>query len=337
MPNRGTVLARFPLLLLERAEGLGLERRVLLREAGLTQEELDDPDGRIHLKKSLTLWRTVLGAIDDPDLGLRLGATIKVQDIGLVGYTMLHSATLGDALRRLTRFSRILDEDYPPRIEISGPHAAYSFEVLPEQKAAMARLSDVDLAAHVAVMRELTGTELVPVEVHFPYAIPPSDLIAHRRFFRAKLRFDEPVHRIILEKKALALPIHAADEDLGRYLDEYAERVLQDLGSPKSLLEKVERAMWAEIKEGRPTVDNVAHALAMSPRTLQRRLREEGTSFAASLDGFRKDMATSLLKDHELAIYEVAFLLGYSEPSTFYRAFRRWTNVSPREFRAANS
>lgn len=337
MRNSGTVLARFPLRLLEHAEELGLPRQDLLSGAGLTEDALGDPDGRIHSRKVLALWRSVFGAFDDPDLGLRLGAAVKVHDIGLVGYTMMHSATLGDALHRLIRFSRILDEDYPPRIEISGQRAVYSFEVLPEQRVAMPRLSDVDLAGHVAVMRELTGNELAPLEVHFPHGKPPSDLSLHRRFFQAKLRFDEPLHRLILAKEHLSLPIHTADEELGRYLDEYAEKVLEELGSPGSLVERVERALWAQIKDGRPTVENVANDLAMSPRTLQRRLREEGTSFAACLDGFRRDMATSLLKDHELAIYEVAFLLGYSEPSTFYRAFRRWTDVSPRAFRAAHA
>ncbi len=99
----------------------------------------------------------------------------------------------------------------------------------------------------------------------------------------------------------------------------------------------VERALWAEVKEGRPSLQNVASTLAMSPRTLQRRLNDEGTSFSEILEAFRQQMATVLLEDDKLAVYEIAFLLGYSEPSTFHRAFRRWTDRSPREFRSSSS
>ena len=335
MPNSASALARFPTFLLDQAEDLGLDRKRLLAESRLTRQELEDPDSRIQARKSLRLWRSVFSAVDDPDLGIRLGAALTIRDVGLVGYTMMHSANLGEALKRLVRFGRILDETYPPNLQLVGERVEFCLEPLPEQRLSMHRLADFDVAALLAILRELTDLEILPVEVHLPYRQPAQDLAAHRAFLGGRLLFDQALIRVILTRQSLELPVRTADEALGRYLDQLAEQVLETLVPGGSLAEKVERALWAQIRDGRPQLENVAGALAMSPRTLQRRLREEETSFALLLDRFRHEMSLELLRDHELAIYEIAYLLGYSEPSTFYRAFRRWTHSSPLEYRAS--
>ncbi len=94
------------------------------------------------------------------------------------------------------------------------------------------------------------------------------------------------------------------------------------------------KAIWRNLSDGRPNLEHTAKMLGTSVRTLQRRLREEGQTFADTLETLRRDMAAGLLRNRELSVYEIAFLLGYSEPSAFQRAFRRWRGVSPRQFRA---
>lgn len=337
MPHTGTALARFPLLLLDKAEEYGLDRRGLLGEAHLDRRELEDPDRRIQARKTIHLWRVILRQLDQPDLGIRFGETLSVRQVGLVGYTMLHSATLGEALRRLVRFGAIIDETYPPTLHVTGDRAEYALEPLPEQRFSLARLADFDNASHLAVMRELTGIDIVPLEAHFPYLAPPSDLSAHRDFFRCELKFDQPMIKLVYKRQHLELPVREADVALGGYLEELAETILESLVPAGTLAESVERELWTGLKDGRPSLEGVASALHTSPRTLQRKLRREGTSFAELLDDFRHRMARALLEDEQLAVYEIAYLLGYSEPSTFYRAFKRWTDRSPREFRSASS
>lgn len=333
MPISGTALARLPLFALNQAEKLGLDRALLLQQADLTEMDLADPDSRIRTEKNIRILGGIFDAIEDRDLGIRLGAAIRAKDTGLVGYTMMHSATLGEALSRLTRFGRILDESFPPTVRVDGGKTVYGIEPLPEQRLGMERLADYDLAGHVAILRELAGVEIIPLEVHLPYLNPPDDLAEFRSFFRGKLLFDQPETRLIFKNQTLRLPVRTADPVLGTYLDQLAEKVIETLAPDGTLAEKVERALWAEIKDGKPELGSVAKSLTMSPRTLQRRLREEETSFAELLDHFRHQMSLQLLQDRELAIYEIAYLLGYSEPSTFYRAFRRWTGASPLEIR----
>jgi AraC-like DNA-binding protein len=131
------------------------------------------------------------------------------------------------------------------------------------------------------------------------------------------------------------VPVTNADERLCRYLDQLAAEALDALGPEGSFVDRVRRAIWSDLSGGHPCLAQTASTLGVSTRTLQRRLREEGTTFAALLDVFRREMSTRLLRDKSLAVYEVAFLLGYSDPSAFYRAFRRWQGASPYEFRTA--
>jgi AraC-like DNA-binding protein len=127
----------------------------------------------------------------------------------------------------------------------------------------------------------------------------------------------------------------APDVTLAGYLDQLAEQVLRSLGERRGTsVEATARAVWARLSSGKPNLRQTAIAMGISGRTLQRRLSEDGTSFELVLDDLRRDQSISLLHDRSLAVDEVAFLLGYSEPSTFYRAFRRWHGVTPGKYRA---
>jgi len=333
VPNSKTTLARFPRFYIAQAERLGLDSAEILAQAGLKQSELDEPDARIRVAKVLEIWRAMVDMRDDPGLGIQIGSAMRARDGGLVGYLMQHSHTLGAALERLVRFGHILDETAVPALEVRRGVAEYSVRPLPELMSSLKRLADCDLAAVLAVARDITGHDLEPVEVHFPYPRQDEDLGAHVGFFRCRLEFDQPLARLVFKTSDLDLPTHAADEGLVRYLEGYAEQVLETLVPQGTLSDRVERALWAGLKEGEVSLEWTASHLAISARTLQRRLRDDGTSFNELRDRFRHEMAARLLAQPDLAIYEVALLLGYSEPSTFYRAFRRWTGTSPRQYR----
>jgi AraC-like DNA-binding protein len=126
-----------------------------------------------------------------------------------------------------------------------------------------------------------------------------------------------------------------ADKTLVGYLDTLADQKLASVGSERTLRERVHRALWAELSERNPALGDVARSLGVSARTLQRQLRQEGTTFAKLLAELRREMAPTLLRDGRHGVSEVAFLLGYEDPSAFRRAFQRWFGRSPRSFRGA--
>jgi AraC-like DNA-binding protein len=326
-----TGLARIPLHMLNHVEEVGLDRGELMHAAGLDEAELRDPDARIPVSKIWNLWRIVIERVPDPALGVRMGAAAKVREFGIVGYTMLFSATLRGAFDRLARYSHVLSKAVEYVLEPEADHTRLMLERSPRFDA-LHRPLDARLSVVVAAAREITGTEVSPLEVHFPYE-RPLDVAEHQRYFRCPLRFDEPRAAVLFRNDDLDRPVAAGDETLSLYLDRLADEVMEELKDRSSISVRVRRAIWTELGAGPPTLERIASALSLSPRTLQRRLRDAGTSFCTLLDSFRQQMALHLLRDRNLAIYEVAFLLGYSDPSAFYRAFRRWRGTAPDEFR----
>jgi AraC-like DNA-binding protein len=327
-----TILVRFPRLLLDEASALGMDREQLLAAAELSEADLENLDARLPVVRYWKLWSAVVERSEDPALGIRLGRQFTIRLAGLVGYAMLHSSTLGHALARFVRYERIMEDTTLLSLEKAEGSVHLSIEE-PVPLAGLRQPIECDLASVVACLREITGVATLPAEVHLPYP-QPKGVGLYREALGPKLSFESRRAVIVFEAGQLELPVTARDDTLCHYLDEHATVILQHLSS-STLVERVQRVLWDQLSEGRPTLQSVASALGMSVRTLQRRLKEEGVSFGELLDTFRERMAGMLLARRDLAIYEVAFLLGYSDPSTFFRAFRRWKGVSPRQFREA--
>src|SRR5262245_38858195 len=192
--------------------------------------------------------------------------------------------------------------------------------------------ADFRLAALLALCREIAAAPIAPLTVQLPYR-RPEDVREYERFYRAPLEFGALATAVLLRNDDLARPVVGADATMTGYLDQLAAQLLAALGGQDSLRDQVRRLLWSALSAGVPDVEVVGRGLGMSPLTLQRRLREEGTTFRTVLTQLRHDLARPLLGDGRLAVAEVAFLLGYEDPSAFQRAFRRWSGRSPRAFR----
>ena len=324
-------LARLVLMYLERTTRLGLPREDLLRQARLDEAQLRDPDGRIPISAVVRLWHAITARATEPTLGLRLGTDARVREFGLVGYTMVCSKTVGAALKRLDRYDRIVSETL--NVELDAVAGATWVRLHVESPLRAFRpAADARLAALVSVCREIAGTPIDPLTVRLPYR-KPEHTLEYERFFRAPLEFGALVTAFLVRNEDLARPIAQCDETLAGYLDRLAEQLLTPAEAGSTVGEQVRRLLWSDLPDGVPDLEELARRLGMSIRTVQRRLREEGTTFRRALTQFRRDAAPALLRDGRLGVAEVAFLLGFEDPSSFQRAFRRSFGVSPRAFR----
>ena len=330
-----TGLARLPLMFLRQAPELGMDPDELMSAAGLRREELSKPDAQVPLVKILDLWRAMIAFAPDRDLGLRIGCGLTIREMGLVGYAMYHSVSLLDALDRFSRYSRIISEGNQVTVVREPGWVAVVCEFDP-RLSALRHPIDARLAALVTVAREITSTAVIPVEVRFPYQ-EPANLTAYRRAFRAPLFFNRPHAVLLFRREDVDLAVVAGDETLSGYLNELAESVLASLPGHESFVGRVRRDIWTSLSAGPPAIGRTAERLNVAARTLQRHLSREGTSFTRLLDSLRREMVVVLLGDPNLAISEVAFLLGYTESSAFHRAFRRWYKTTPHKFRAART
>lgn len=324
-------LARLALMHLERTTRLGLPRAQLLREARLTEAQLRDPDTRIPLAAIARLWRAATARLPEPTLGLRLGADARARELGLVGYTMMFSRTVGAALERFARYGRIVSDALILHLDATAHATWVRVDVQPALRA-YRPAADARLAALVAICREISGAPIAPLAVQFPYRRPPS-VREYERFFRAPLEFGAMSTAFLLGRHDLERRVVTGDEALTGYLERLAEDVLRSLGSPRTVRDQVRRVLWPTLSQGAPDVAETARALGLGVRTLQRRLRAERATFAGVLTELRQEMAQPLLRDGRQGVSEVAFLLGYEEAASFQRAFRRWFGVSPRAYR----
>jgi AraC-like DNA-binding protein len=331
MRTEPTVLVRFFSLLLDDAERLGHAKGPILRTVGVAPALLEDPDARLPLRRFIALAHEVFEPIDDTSAGVLAGARRRVREGGLVGYTMLHSATLGEALARLTRYTRLISDAEEITLRVRAGSATIGLDVHPLRHAIPA-LFDRTAAWLVGTMRELCGSGITPLEVRFPHVAPRS-LKEHRAWFRCPLTFGARRCEIELHAAELERPVVSADSTLASYLDQLAMEALDRLGGDESLADRVRRTVWATLADGSPDLGRTAARVGHSSRTLQRRLAEAGASFEGIVDELRRELSVRLLKQHRLAVYEVAFMLGYSNASQFSRAFHRWYGQTPRGYR----
>ena len=195
---------------------------------------------------------------------------------------------------------------------------------------------DTRLAALLAACREMVGAPVTPLLVQLSYR-EPADVKEYERFFGAPLEFGALASSFLLRSEDMARRLAMADKTLAGYLETLADQKLASVGAERSLSERVRRTLWAELSERTPDLDAVARALGMSARTLQRQLHREGVTFAKLLEELRRELAPALLRDGQHGVSEVAFLLGYEDPSAFRRAFQRWFGSSPRSFRSSTT
>jgi AraC-like DNA-binding protein len=336
----GTVLAAVVQGNLHAAGAFGLDAGALARAARLTAEVLADPDGRVSFERHVALLEAIDADARALEFGQWLGTNVTPPALGVVGYVMQHAPDVRAALHCLERFNGLLGEGVGPRLTERGGDLVLH-RVEPPRIARLLSSSIATPLGTATLVRALAGlepSEPVAVEVAFQHPpFPEPALAALTRALACPLRFNESEMRIVLPRALLNRPLPAPDPGLFGYLQRHAEALQARVAASSSLAARVRELLAARLRDGEPEQASIAQALALTERTLQRRLQDEGTTFAALLDEVRLELARMHLGDPKLAIFEVAFLLGYSEPSAFNRAFRRWTGESPSELRKALS
>jgi AraC-like DNA-binding protein len=313
-------------------ESLGLPRARLLEATGETEERLAAPDTRVSYEALRRVWELLVSAGGSQPLGLRVAEFLEPTHFGLVGYVLVNSPDLRTALLRHCRVNALLD----PRTEWltadtpSGMRA--ELRLHPEDAWALALRHPTEglMLGVVAAGRALTGTHWSPRRARFAHPRHAASAEVEA-FLGIPVEYDAGVYVMEVDQGVLSLPIRHADIDLGNLLHARAEAALADAQASerRTWRERVSEVLAAQPRTGELGPGEVAARLAVSERTLQRRLREEGVSFAALEDAVRRERAFQLLRDGQLAQFEIAFLLGFSDPSAFTRAFRRWSGTTP--------
>lgn len=333
MPARQPTIASGAIRKLVTAmEDEGLSAGPVLSEVGIDPASVNDQDARIPLERLHALWEAVLARVPRAD-GAMLGAErYSPGDYGLVGFVAMNSPTLGEAVRQAVRFLGLWTDD--PAIELDGNTIRIVYRTRFEDRIGLRFATEATHAELLNGARLLTQQHIVPIEVRFAH-IGPRDPAPIQAFFGCPVRFRSADTAMLLRPEDLALPLPKADAQLGEYLRTIAAQALEKRGGAEpSPLDRLRNIIAEELQRGVPNLDQVAKRMATSERTLRRRLEEDGTSFRDLLDETRSRLAQGYVADKRIPLSEVAFLLGFSEPSAFHRAFKRWTSTTPAAWRA---
>jgi len=244
---------------------------------------------------------------------------------------MASSPTLGAAYERLCRYQRLIHETSRVHLDVESDRAVLRHQ-LAGGAAAPRQTAEFLLAAWVRAGRVITGIDWAPDEVHFAHSAP-ADATDHARFFRTDVHFGMGENALVLPRRLLETSCTRADPALVAVLDRYAADRLAQMPQSHGIADRVRSELVDQLRGGEPSASRLAARLKMSVRSLNRLLAAENTSYQQLLDRLRRDLAERHLARQQMSISEVAFLLGYSELSSFHRAFKRWTGRTPAQFR----
>jgi AraC-like DNA-binding protein len=333
IPMAGGGLSR---LAIARLKTAGVPVAPLLKRAGLTPELIAEPQERLSVRSQIALLNEAAIALRDDCLGFTLARDHDPREIGLLYYVMASSRTLGEALKRVARYSRVTNEAL-----VFGYREGNRL-ILNLGYAGVPRHSDKHqiefcMFGLLRVCRMLTGQNLVPQ--YFCISHHRSSVTSEMaRFVGTKVEFGADSDEFAFNLDARDLPLTHSDPYLNDLLVKFCEAALANKRGDRSHLRtRVENAISPLLPHGRVVVAAVARSLGMSERTLARKLSDEGLNFTEILQQLRRDLAVRYLDDRKLHVSKIAWLLGFHEVSAFTHAFKRWTGKTPSQLRTAGA
>jgi AraC-like DNA-binding protein len=326
-----SVLTSWTRTILDALVDKGIDASAVLDEAGIGLEEFSDPNGRFPASSSDRLWGVATRHAKDPAFGLSVSHYVKYTTFHGLGFAMMASSTLREALQRLVRYNHVVTDATDLRLDVSGTSARLTLLVADGHPPPAPEAIDAAMSLMVRTCRFLTARTFAPIDVEQTRPAP-ADPEPYTTFFGCPVRFSAPFEALTFDARVLDRPIEMSNPELARLNDEAVRAYLERVKTG-SVVDQV-RARLATRLTDRPTPASVAKGLGLSQRSLQRRLKERGTSYEEILTEVRKDLACEYLRQERYSITELAFILGFEDASAFARAFRRWMGKSPSCFRA---
>ena len=334
MGAEGTVSTLLVCKLVAAAALFGADLQALIAQAGIERAQLDDMEGRVPFAQVYRLLDLIAAATGEA-FGVRAAEVGIRQTDNVLGIAVHSSATLGEAYERMARYSALLNDTLEIRLTRDGGVVRITHDQH-HQLGAHRQAVEYALAMMCLLGRSAAGERFAVEQVAFRHPAA-RDLTEHRRVLgRGPLAFGQPRNELVLAAELLSAPMPRASSRVCLHLDQLCEEILRLLPRRDSFVDRVRAVIAHELRGGDPSIEHVASRLGMGARSLQRRLRVlegEGSSFQQIRDAVRIELAQQYLAKRDMALSEVSFLLGFSEPSAFHRAFRRWTGRTPDDWR----
>jgi len=309
----------------------GLSADILYQKIGLTREQLDEPGFMVDVSLSETLLEFGSKQLDAPDLGFRIGKWGDSGRWGVLGHMVDCAQSIEQALLLQRRYQSLVGNSSKSEFTVHDKKAYLKW--VPHHSCSR-HLSEEVVTSWVAFAKKAIGLKLNPLEIHFSHSLV-ANLADYEAFFECPVHFDSEFTGIVFPADILHLPLVGYNPDLLNVLTSYGDIIVRKK-QKSAANEIITQYIMNTLSEKVPTLNDAAEFLGVSSRSLQRKFKEQGTNFKTIVDDVRKDYAYSYLLQTNYKMSYIAQVLGFSEQSVFQRAFKRWTGMTPGEYRESN-
>ena len=310
----------------------------LLAQSGISKDQLAQSDYLISFYQVGAFFLSVLQECKDEGVGLVVGSAVQAKSYQVLGYAIMSSQNLGEAIDRLIRYEKLVGQ-LGSTVLLCGDEGESSSGICklvwqcPFDAIWVRFLKEAAIAGWVTYSLSQVQVKNAEFTVYFDHAASPISLGRYQEVFGDRIVFDSDWCGVAFDKALLSLPFTQADPGLNAMMDRQAMVLLEMFDSKLNLVNSIREQVASRLPSGDPILEEVAEALSLTARVLQNRLKDSGTTFKEVVDEVRKQLSLSYLSEEGVPLIDVAFLLGFSEQSSFSRAFKRWMGKSPMEYR----
>lgn len=327
-----TTITSWALLLTKALENRGINSTEVLSEVGLDPAELTQAGARYPFARMTRLWQRAVELTGDDCIGLKAASYWHPTTTHALGYAWLASDTLKEALLRLQRYAHIMNDVARATLTEESQQYVLTMNIESGDLTPAPEAIDAALATIVHMCRVTSDDEFHPLRVELRREIPACAK-EFDQFFGAPVQFQADQDAVFLDKTLIEQQLPASNKELALTNEKVIIDYLAQLDASDISL-SVKKILMEKLPDGTVSAESVANALHHSPRTFQRRLKEQETSFSKLMEETRKELATAYMGASDKSVTEITYLLGFAETSTFSRAFKRWTGQSPTNYRA---
>lgn len=321
---------------LDKMISLGFDESECLHGTGILLSELEQPDATITLQQELTFNRNLIQVSNNPLIGLQLGEAYPPQAYGILGYAMISAPTLRHALSITANYGGLTFTLFTLSSEIQGSSARLIFKPAVELEDDLLQLfTDRDTSAAKYAFSQILGVSLPLTKVLLAHP-ENNNQQDYEHYFGCSVEFEAESTSLEFSSKLLDTPLPQRNAETSNFCQQQCQMLIAKLSNQSSFIDDVRQMILARPAYF-PDIEYIAEKLQISPRTLRRRLKEENSSYQELLNEIRYNLAKEYLSATQISLEEISELLDYSDPGNFSHAFKRWSGLSPREWRKENS